>query len=81
MGLHWEPVPCVYQNGEITGYVVRYWAQDQSETVHTRIYDASRTDVTISNLTSSTNYSFQLAATNSAGTGVLSETVAGETGL
>ncbi|CAI8018846.1 Protein sidekick-2 [Geodia barretti] len=78
MTLQWEGVPCIHQNGEITGYVVKYWAQG-NETTETITYDGSKTDATISDLLPSSNYSFQVAGINSAGTGVFSEQVTGKT--
>lgn len=77
--LHWEPVSCVHQNGEITGYIVKYWAHGRNTTGRIS-YDVSRTDVTVSNLSALTNFSFQVAAVNNAGTGVFSAPVIAETG-
>ena len=60
--VQWGPVPCIDQNGDITGYSVQF----RSETVPVpripRIF-------VISGLMSSTTYSIQLAAETSTGTG------------
>ena len=77
--LLWEPVPCSYQNGEITGYVVKFWAQGNESSHSTRNVIGS-TSLTLSNLMSSTSYVCQVAAANSAGTGVFSEPLTAETG-
>ena len=73
--LQWETVPCEHRNGDITGYLVKYWERgivnNKSETVM-NITGASVTEATISNLIISTNYSIQVAAVNNAGTGVFS---------
>ena len=65
-------VPCEHQNGDITGYFVQYRACG-NETVMS-ITKVEVTEITIFNLTNSTCYSFQVAAINSAGSGVLSNT-------
>ena len=59
-------VPCIHQNGEITGYTVRYGAtgSGNKQTVETR-----ETEVTLSSLTPETNYEISVAAVNGAGTG------------
>ena len=78
IALHWEPVPCMYQNGGITGYTVKYWIRGNEDSYITSTV-AERTGVTISNLVPSTSYYFQLAAINSGGTGIFSDTVSAET--
>lgn len=60
--------------------MVKYWTTD-SEAPYTSLYDAGSTNATISNLISSTNYYFQVAAVNSAGSGVFSESISAETGV
>ena len=61
--VQWEMIPCIEQNGDITGYIVRYGSQTQS------VSGGSVTETTISNLTPSTTYNFRVAAMNDAGTG------------
>ena len=61
--VQWGAVPCIEQNGNITGYIVRYGSQAQS------VSGGSVTEITISNLTPSTTYNVQVAAVNNAGTG------------
>ena len=74
--INWEfLVPCEHIKGDIiTGYSVRYGEMGPNMTDMSvlNIAGASVTEATISNLTLSTNYSIQVAAVNSAGTGVFS---------
>ena len=67
--VQWEAVPCIEQNGNITGYTVWYGSQTQS------VLGGSVTETTISNLTPSTTYNIQMAAMNDAGTGDYSNTI------
>ena len=67
--VQWEMVPCTHQNGPITGYSVRYGVMGSGSTQTEAVSGTSETETTISNLASSTNYSIQVAAINSAGTG------------
>ena len=69
----WGMVPCRYQNGNITGYSVRYEVKGQSiQTINVPRGDIFKT--TISSLALSTStYSIQVAAVNSAGTGIYSD--------
>ena len=68
--VQWGEVPCIHQNGEITGYSVQYGVEGssgpQSEMVSG---DSSGGTDTISGLTRRTMYTVQVAAVNSAGTG------------
>ena len=61
--LRWGKVPCIEQNGDITGYLVWYESQTQD------VSGGSVTETTISNLTPSTTYNVRVAAVNDAGTG------------
>ena len=63
-------VSCEHQNGDITGYFVQYRACGNKTVMN--ITKVEVTEITIFNLMSSTCYSFQVAAINSAGTGVFS---------
>ena len=65
--VQWEAVPCIEQNGDITGYTVRVLESGEMERVEDVGDDV--TQVTISDLTPSTTYSIQVAAVNSEGTG------------
>ena len=68
--VQWEMVPCIHQNGPITGYSVRYGVMGSGST---QTETVSGTQTITSNLSSSsTNYSIEVAAINSAGTGVYS---------
>ena len=63
----WGPVPCIEQNGDITGYTVRVLESGEMERVEDVGGDIN--EVTISDLTPSTTYYIQVAAVNSEGTG------------
>ena len=67
--VQWEMIPCIDQNGDITGYIVWYVSQTQS------VSGGSVTETTISNLTPSTTYNVRVAAVNDAGTGPFSSNV------
>ena len=66
--VQWSAVDCIHRNGDITGYSVRYGAQTVS------VSRGGATMTTISRLESSTTYSIEVAAVNSAGTGIYSDT-------
>ena len=67
--VRWRTIPCIEQNGDITGYIVRYGSQTQS------VSGGSVTETTISNLTPSTTYNVRVAAVNDADTGPYSSNV------
>ena len=67
--VQWEMIPCIEQNGDITGYIVRYGSQTQS------VSGGSVTETTISNLTPSTTYNVRVAAMNDADTGPFSNSI------
>ena len=77
VSLNWREVPCVQQNGPITGYVVRYYATCG----HGRDVQQTKSVVTtgsiIDGLTPNTEYAFQVAAVNTNGTGPFSEAMGG----
>ena len=77
--VQWGPVSCIHQNRVITGYSVRYGEVANSERDTFNITVASTTETTISSLMSSTNYSIEVAAVNSAGTGVYSDAITVQT--
>ena len=70
--VQWGAVDCIHRNGDITGYSVRYGLQGSAEgdgTVVMASGDSSGGMDMISELTSSTTYTIEVAAVNSAGTG------------
>ena len=68
----WGPVPCIEQNGDITGYTVRVLESGEME----RVEDVVEVnEVTISELTPFTAYYIQVAAVNSEGTGPYSDLI------
>ena len=67
--VQWEAVPCIEQNGNITGYIVWYGSQTQS------LSGGSVTETTISDLTPSTTYNIEVAAVNNADTGDYSNSI------
>ena len=63
---------CVDRNGDITGYSVRYGVLGNGSTQIMNVTGDTTIETTISGLLSSTNYSIEVAAVNSAGTGAYS---------
>ena len=71
--VQWGAVDCIHRNGDITGYSVQYGVVGSGSTQTMSVSGGSVTEATISSLMSSTTYSIQVAAVNSAaGTGVYS---------
>ena len=70
--VQWGMVPCIHQNGPITGYSVRYGVIGSGNTQTVPVSGASQTQIMISNLLPSTTYSIQVAALNVVGIGVYS---------
>ena len=70
--VQWGAVECIHHNGDITGYLVRYGVQENENAQTMHVSGASAAKTTLSNLMSSTTYSIEVAAVNSAGTGVFS---------
>ena len=68
--VQWGAVDCIHRNGDITGYSLQYGVVGSESTLTMSV---SGTSVTISSLMASTTYSIQMAAVNSAGTGVYSD--------
>ena len=64
--VQWKVVPCIHQNGAITGYSVRYGVAGSGIT---QTDNTTEREIVISALSTSTNYSVEVAAVNSAGTG------------
>ena len=80
--LQWGAVDCIYRNGDITGYSVRYGVQGSVEgdrTVEMASGDSSGGMYQISGLSAATVYSIEVAAVNNAGTGDYSPVKSWET--
>ena len=60
--IQWDQVPCIEQNSEITGYIVRY-SNSTGETQMAAVQNSQM--FTASGLTPNTAYSFQLVAVSS----------------
>ena len=77
IALNWRrPADCRHENGEITGYSVRYGEEGSGEAdwrFQMASGDSSGGMTTVSLLTKETVYSVEVAAETSAGTGVYSE--------
>ena len=69
-------VDCNHHNGDITGYSVRYNGSTQTRDVS----GVDTRQTIISGLNPSTNYSIEVAAVNSADTGVYSDPITAMTG-
>ena len=72
ISVQWGMVPCIHQNGPITGYSVRYGVMGSGSSQSVNVSGASKTGTMISDLMSSTTYDVQVAAMNDNGTGVYS---------
>ena len=70
--VQWGAVDCIDRNGVITGYSVRYGVQGSGSTQTMNVSGGDTRQTTILDLSSSTTYSIQVAAVNSAGIGVYS---------
>ena len=70
--LQWGPVDCIHRNGNITGYSVRYGVQGSGSTQIISVSGVANTEVILLKLESTTAYFSEVAAVNSAGTGVYS---------
>ena len=77
--VQWGAVDCIHRNGDITGYSVRYGVQGSGSTQTVSVSGGGATQTTISGLMPSTTYSIEVAAVNSAGTGVYSDPMTAET--
>ena len=73
--VQWGAVDCIHRNGDITGYSVRYGVQGSGSTQTVNVSGGGATMRLISGLTASTQYSIEVAAVNSAGTGVYSDVI------
>ena len=68
-------MPCIRQNGLITGYTVRYYATCGADRDVQRYKSVRTMDDIIIGLTPNTKYAFQVAAVNANGTGTFSEPI------
>ena len=75
VSLIWREVPCVQQNGPITGYVVRYYATCGSDRNLQQSKSVVTTGTTIDGLTPITEYVFQVAAVNVKGNSPFTEVI------
>jgi len=75
VSLSWREVPCVQQNGPITGYVVWYYATCGLDRDVQQNMSVVTTGSITDGLTPNTEYAFQVAAVNTNGTGLFSEPV------
>ena len=78
----WGAVNCIDHNGDITGYLVRYGVQgtaDGNRAVKMATGDSSGGMYTFSGLSTATEYTVEVAAVNSAGTGVYSDPITAKT--
>ena len=71
--VQWGTMDCIHHNGDITGYSVRYGVQGSGITQIESVSGDATTEATISGLAAGTNYHIEVAAVNSAGTGVYSD--------
>ena len=70
--VQWRPVDCIHQNGNITGYSVRCGVHGSGTAQIMNVAGGATTVAIITDLDPATNYSIEVAAVNSAGTGVYS---------
>ena len=75
IAVHWGAVDCIHRNGDITGYTVRYGVHGNGSTQTVIVSGGGSTQTIISGLTPSTNYSIEVAAVSSVGTGVYSNNI------
>ena len=81
ISVQWESVPCIHQNGDITGYSVQYEVMGSGNTQTMPVSGGSTTEITFSSLTVLRNYSIEVAAVSSGGTGMFSDPIIGLTNL
>ena len=68
--VQWGEVPCIHQNGDITGYSVQYEVMGSGNTMTMAVDGADTTETTIESLSPNTIYNITVAAVNTEGTGV-----------
>ena len=70
ISVQWGSVPCIHQNGDITGYSVQFGLMGSGQKpVSMSVSGGSKTEATLSNLTAETSYWITVAAVNTEGTG------------
>ena len=77
--VQWEPVQCIHQNGEITGYLIQYGVASSGIVQSMLISGESATDAAIKNLRPDTVYEIFISAINSEGTGINSSKISEKT--
>ena len=77
--VQWGAVDCIHRNGNITSYSVQWGTAEGNRTVKMATGDSSGGMYTISGLSAATVYTVEVAAVNSAGTGVYSDPITAET--
>ena len=71
--VQWRAVDCIHRNGDITGHIVQYGIQGSGSTVRKNVPGGAATEATLTGLTSATAYYVEVAAVNSVGIEVYSE--------
>ena len=66
--IHWEAVPCIHRNGQLTGYVIQYM-EVGGGVFNNESVTGDQREANITGLKSSTLYDIRIAAVNSVGTG------------
>ena len=75
VSLSWREVPCIQQNGPVTGYVVRNYATCGADRDVQQNKSVLSTGGIIDGLATNTEYDFQVAAVNVNGIGPFSEPI------
>ena len=75
VSLTWKEVPCVQQNGPITGYLVRYYTTCGADNNVQQHKSGTTMEDIVDYLTPSTEYVFQVVAVNVNGTGPFTEPI------
>ena len=73
--VQWGEVPCIHQNGVITGYSVQFGVMGSGNTQTIPVDGAATTETTITGLTPSTTYSISVAGVNNQLIGTYSSAV------
>ena len=73
--VQWRAVDCIHRNGDITGHIVQYGIQGSGSTVRKNVPGGAATEATLTGLKSATAYYVEVAAVNSVGIGVYSESI------
>ena len=64
ISVQWGSVPCIHQNGDITGYSVQYEVMGSGNIQIMPVLGAGTTQAIVSGLNPSTTYSIEVAAVN-----------------